>query len=110
MTRRALVLLLICASMPAADWKRAWRTSAATVAASFAVDAASSRGRYELNPVVGRGPFGARQVAVGAAITGGALAAQWLVLRRHPEMRRAFVVSNAAAAGAHGVAAWRNWR
>lgn len=114
MMRRVAVLLLICtlagAETRGPKWKRAWAWSAAAFAASAVADAASSRGRYELNPVL-RGPdghFGAKGMAIKFSMTGAILAGQWLLLRKHPGQAQTATWANFGAAGLTGAAAGRN--
>jgi len=82
----AVVLLCLCQTGQSQD--RAYEWSVAAMGASQALDIHSSMGGYELSPVLGRGRFGARQISIKAAIVGGGLLVQWVVLRRYPEHRR----------------------
>jgi hypothetical protein len=63
-----------------------WKASVAAVVVASVVDVHSSWGKQEANPVLasGDGRFGARGVAIKSLITGGALGAQWLLLRKKP--------------------------
>lgn len=88
----------------------AWAASVAFLAVAETADIASSRGSYELNPVLGRGPFGARQASIKAGIVGGVILAEWLILRRHPDSSRAFKWANYIAGGVTVGVAIRNWR
>ena len=63
-----------------------------------------------LNPLLGRGRFGARQVGIKIALTGGSLAAQRYATRHRPRARRLLAVLNLAQAAALGAVAGRNWR
>lgn len=77
-----------------------------------AADAASSIGMYELNPVLGRGSFGARQAVVKGAITGSALFTAWKIRKEHPRLAWAIVVisgaSSAFGAGHNLTIRWGN--
>lgn len=90
--------------------RRSWAWSATFVMGATTADIASSRGQRELNPVLGYGDFGARQVSIKLAITSAVLGAEWLLMRKHPEMRRPWTRFNYAAAGVTGAVAARNWR
>lgn len=86
-----------------------WSSVAAVVGASF-VDAHSSWGRQELNPALqsANGQFGAKGVAIKAAIAGGAVFAQWLLLRRNPDAEKHAAVVNFGMATLFAGAAIRN--
>ena len=103
--RLATLLLL---ALPAAAQ---YRASVAAVGACAVADAASSWGRYELNPIlVGPGGrFDGRSVAIKGAITGGTLGALWLVQRRWPHLRRGATAAQWVGAGLTCGAAVRNW-
>ncbi len=102
------VLLLLLAALPSFAAK--WEVSVAFLAGTQAMDIASSRGRMETNPILGYGPFGARQVAIKGSIFAAVVVGEWLILRRHLEMRRAFVWGNYIAGGVTAGVAVRNWR
>jgi hypothetical protein len=87
-----------------------WVASALLLGGAAVADAITSRGQYELNPVLGRGQFGRRQVGIKIALTGGSIGAQAFGVRRWPWMRRVFVVANVATAGALAGVAARNER
>lgn len=89
-------------------WKRHLADTALHVGWASA-DMLSSRGMYELNPVLGRGPFGTRQVAISASIVGGIELTKWVLARRYPRSRVVRAMSLVPAALRGGVAA-RNWR
>ncbi|HEX5431513.1 MAG TPA: hypothetical protein VFW83_06080, partial [Bryobacteraceae bacterium] len=60
-----------------------WKLSCIALSFSAGADMATSRGQVELNPIMAQhGQFTGRSIAVGSLITGGALVAEWLVLRR----------------------------
>lgn len=76
------------------------------LASATAMDVHSSQGLYEMNPVLGRGPFGGRQAAVKVSIVGGLIAAEYLVIRKWPKTEKAWRWVNwLGAAGTVGVAA-----
>jgi hypothetical protein len=80
------------------------------------LDGASSWQRPELNPALGGGQFGARQMAVKAGFTAGVLVIEHLALRACKDercvkrYRRAFSVVNFAAGSTYAGFAVRNWR
>lgn len=120
---RTLLVCLLCASAgfaetrnllehprPGAKPSRWWKWSVAALAAGSATDAWSSMGRPEANALL-RGPggqFSARAVGIKAAVAGGSVAAQWLVLRKRPEAARAAAVTNFGMAGLFTGVAVRN--
>lgn len=79
------------------------------VASSAVADVQSSWGRYELNPVLGRGQFGARQAAISAGITGGLLLLERPLVRHHPSLRKPLTVVNFVVSGIRFGVAAQNW-
>lgn len=104
----AVVLLCLCQTGQSQD--RAYEWSVVAMGASQALDIHSSMGGYELNPVLGRGRFGVRQVSIKAAIVGGGLLVQWIALRKHPEHKRKVAFINYSVAGATSIVAIRNYK
>jgi hypothetical protein len=95
---------------PGARPSKLWRWSVAALAAGSAADSWSSYGHTELNPLL-RGPqgrFSARAIGIKAAIAGGSVATQWLILRKRPETARAAALTNFAMAGIFTGVAARN--
>ncbi len=91
--------------------KRMWLLSAVALVAANVLDARSSMGRQELNPLLrnSRGEFAAgRGIAVKSAAIGGALAVQAIAMRRRPELRRTSSIVNFVSAGAVATIAVRN--
>jgi hypothetical protein len=92
-------------------WKKIWAASAAALVAGAALDASSSAGRIEANPLLrdSRGQFSAAKgIAIKALVTGGVLGVQALVMRKRPEARiekPAALVNFAVAAALAGIAA-----
>jgi len=106
------ILALLALSMLAAaaqERARSWNISVAFVAGSQMMDALSSRGRIEANPLLGRGQFGLSQSAIKGGIVGGVVLTEWLILRRHPETKRFWTWTNYATGAATTVVAVRNW-
>lgn len=124
MTYRFSILILLSAALaPSAAGQGGegrllhdrYNVSVMALAATQAADVATSVGRHELNPVLGSGRFGARQVTIKAAIVGGSLLAQRLMLRSHDhatvaKRKRIFARMNFIMAGVTGVAAISNAR
>jgi hypothetical protein len=94
---------------PRSGW---WKLSVLFTAAAAAADSHSSWGRLEVNPVLrgANGRFGLQGVAIKALITGGAIGAQYLLLRRNPKVEKYGIVTNMVMAGALGTAAVVNYR
>jgi hypothetical protein len=101
-----IALLVAAPSARGADWRRAWRASLATFAASQAADTASSWGRAEANSLLGQ-RFGTRALL----IKGGATAALCLAQRKWGRgHERPMAIVNFAGTGATAAVAARNWR
>jgi hypothetical protein len=104
--KRLLLLLTITGTLWGSD-ELLWRASVATFAGANVADVASSWGGYELNPVLGRGPFGPRQTTIKASIATGVVVAEWRWMRRH---RKVAAIVNFTASGILTGVAIRNWR
>ena len=98
----AVLALMMC--------RDAFSRSQIELAVSTAADILSSRGLNELNPVNGRGPFGARQAGTSAAITGVTILAERLIVHRWPKAAGALRWCNVGLSIEHGAAAAHNWR
>src|SRR5579864_8863055 len=90
---RVIGLLLVLTNVLSAEEslqhrRRIWKWSIAVLAAANAGDAMSSMGRYELNPVLGRGTFGIRATGIKISIPAATIGVEYLILRRHPEAMR----------------------
>jgi hypothetical protein len=119
--RGLLVCLLAAGSAPPCfgqmrrGWKKVWTASVAALAAVNVMDARSSVGRYETNPLLrdGQGRFNTgRAIAVKSAASGGILLVQFLLMRRNPQERleKPAAIINFAAAATVGAIAYRNTR
>lgn len=88
-------------------------SSVASLVGANALDLASSWGRPELNPFLtpgsNGGRFGWQSATIKLGLTATTLLFQRHVLRRRPELRRPFAVSNFIAAGAMSGIAVRNY-
>ena len=95
-------------------WKKAWIASWVAFAAVNLLDAHSSAGRRELNPLLRNsdGTFSARKAAlIKSALGGGFFAVQWWIARKNPHTNhyKAFTMATGAAAAGLGVVAARNY-
>lgn len=108
----AMKILLLSAflSLPclAGHWHKAWKVSAAVLGSVSVADGYSSAGLVELNPILGRGQFGVRQVSIKTMIVGGVLVGEWWLGRKHPEYEKAFVFANFGVAGVTGFVVAKN--
>jgi hypothetical protein len=89
-----------------------WKLSAAALTAATMVDAHSSWGHNEINPVL-RGPngrFGVQGLAMKALITTGVIGTQYFLLKRTPQAEKYGVITNFALAGVLGTAAMYNYK
>lgn len=88
-----------------------WKVSAVALAVATSVDAHSSWGRVEANPVLAgpNGRFGSQGVALKALITGGVLGAQYMMMKNHPKAEKYGAWTNFVLAGALGSAAAYNY-
>jgi hypothetical protein len=96
-------------------WKKAWIASVAALVTVNVLDARSSAGHYETNPLMqdSQGRFSpGRAIAVKSAASGGMILVQLLLRRRNPEQRleKPSAIVNFAAAAAVGATAYRNTR
>lgn len=87
-----------------------WKSSVIALLASSTADMQSSLGRREMNPLLAnsQGRFSGRGIAIKALITGGAIGAQWLMLRRNPEAQKYAAIANFGMAGLFTSAAIHN--
>jgi hypothetical protein len=108
---KVLVMLVLMALTACAEdhRQRNWNFSVAFFAGAQVMDAISSHGAIEQNPVLGRGQFGGRQIAIKAGIASGVILAERMILRRHPETRTFWTWTNYATGTAIAAVAVRNW-
>jgi hypothetical protein len=85
-----------------ARWRRQWAISLAPLFASEALDAASSYGMRELNPLLAgsNGGFGMRATALKFGVIGALAGAEYLVVRKRPASAKFFTLVNWVTAGA----------
>lgn len=116
--RTLLVCLLatcIAQGQAKRPWRKAWIVSVGALVAVNVLDARSSAGRYETNPLLrdSQGRFNTRRtVMVKSAASGGMLLLQVALHRRLPEqsLEKPCALVNFAAAAAVGATAYRNTR
>jgi len=109
--------LMLALTAHAADsthhhWKAFWILSSAALTAATFVDAASSAGNREANPLLqnSQGRFSsARGIALKGGLLSGTLIVQSILQRKHEANARSFSATNLAAAGGLGLVAWRNY-
>jgi len=89
--------------------QRTWNISVAFFAGAQLMDTMSSRGGIETNPVLGRGLFGTRQIAIKGGIASGVILAERIILRKHPDTRRFWTWANYGTGAAITAVAVRNW-
>lgn len=89
---------------------RVWIASTVALLAATSLDAASSWGKYEGNPLLrsGNGTFGAQGVSLKFAIAGAMLAPQ-LLFRKNRRATKFFTIANFAQAGMFTGIAVRNF-
>ena len=95
-------------------WKKAWIASWVAFAAVNLLDAHSSAGKRELNPLLsnGQGRFSARKAAmIKSAVGGGFFAVQWWMARknRDADYYRTFTIANSAMTAGLGTVAVHNY-
>ena len=96
-------------------WKKAWIASLAAFALVNVLDAHSSAGRKELNPLL-RGADGrismGRTIGLKSAIGGGMMAFQWAAAKKRKDRNpyKAFAIANTAASGGLAAVAAHNYK
>jgi hypothetical protein len=90
---------------------RWWIASMFAVGGATAADAATSWGKLESNSILAskNGTFGMKGVEIKAALAAGILVPQ-ILLRKHTELRRTFLIGNTGAAVLFTTAAVHNTR
>jgi hypothetical protein len=102
-------ILLAFALTASAQSLKPLRAAEALYAAASTADILTSRGNYELNPMLGRGNFGPRQTAISLGLTAGAIAlTEWSA--RHHGNRKLLTWLLLGMAGARATVAVRNAR
>jgi hypothetical protein len=85
-----------------ARWHRQWAISLAPLFASEALDAASSYGMRELNPLLAgsNGGFGTKASVIKFGVVGVLAGAEYFVVRKRPASAKFFTIVNWVTAGA----------
>jgi hypothetical protein len=113
-TRVTIALVWLVLALPIRAESRGhklFRWSIAAVTVGNGLDAASSYGQSEANPVLAqRGQFQTGSVVLKFGIVGGVIAAEGLLLRKHPDAAKPAALINFGMAGAFTGAAVRNWK
>jgi len=96
----------------AAAWRKRWAISLGPLAASQALDAASSYGLRELNPVLrsSNGGFGMKAASIKFSAIAGLMGAEYLLVRKYPRSAKFFTIVNWTTAGATTGLAVHNYR
>jgi len=94
-----------------AKWQRQWAISLAPLFASQALDAASSYGMRELNPLLAspNGGFGMKATTLKFGVIGALAATEYFVVRKYPRSAKVFTIVNWTAAGATSALAVHNY-
>ena len=94
-----------------AKWHRQWAISLAPLFASQALDAASSYGMRELNPLLAspNGGFGRKATTLKFGVIGALAATEYFVVRKYPRSAKVFTIVNWTAAGATSALAVHNY-
>ena len=82
-------------------WKRRWVVSLAPLAASQALDAHSSWGHRELNPLLAdaNGGFGMKATGIKVGTLAGVVGVEYLLVRKYPRTAKFLSIVNLASAG-----------
>jgi hypothetical protein len=92
----------------AARWHKLYQASVAALVAGNAADAASSWGKFETNPTLGRGTFGARQTGIKLGAMAVGLAYQHWQVARRPAKAESFALGNLSMAAVFAAVAVHN--
>ena len=95
-----------------AKWKKQWAISLAPLFASESLDAASSYGMRELNPVLASpdGGFGGKATGVKFGVIGALTGVEYILIRKYPRSAKFFSIVNWTTAGATTGLAAHNFR
>jgi hypothetical protein len=82
-------------------WHKRWLISLAPLVVSQSLDASSSWGLRELNPVLAGsdGRFGMKATAIKFGVIGGLMGAEYLLVKKFPASAKFFTMANYATAG-----------
>lgn len=99
--KRAILIAILAAAphAQAASWRRFWRVTQAALVASTVADVASSYGKFELDPLLGRGRYGVRQASLEIGITGAMIAVQEITVHHKPLVAKHLAIVNLVRVG-----------
>ena len=82
-------------------WRKRWLISLVPLVASDALDASSSWGLRELNPVLAgsNGRFGMESAGIKFSVAGALVGAEYLLVKKFPRWAKIFTVANYSTAG-----------
>jgi len=94
-----------------AKWHRQWAISLAPLFASQALDAASSYGMRELNPLLASpdGGFGMKATSLKFGVIGALAATEYFLVKKYPRSAKVFTIVNWATSGATSALAVHNY-
>lgn len=94
-----------------AKWHRQWAISLAPLFASQALDAASSYGMRELNPLLASpdGGFGMKATSLKFGVIGALTATEYFLVKKYPRSAKVFTIVNWATSGATSALAVHNY-
>ena len=95
-----------------AKWKKQWVISLAPLFASEALDAASSYGMRELNPLLAgsNGGFGMKATVLKFGVAGALAGVEYVLVKKYPRSAKFFTVVNWSTAGVTSGLAMHNFQ
>ena len=96
----------------ATKWRRQWAVSLAPLVVSQSLDAASSYGMRELNPLLAgpNGGFGMKATGIKFGMTGALAGIEYLLVKKYPRSAKFFTIVNWSTAGVTTGLAAHNFR
>ena len=106
-----VLFLLLGVTVHAQDSLKQWKVSLVPLVSSQVLDATSSYGLRELNPVLAssNGGFEAKGLSIKIAVTGAAVGVEWLIVRKFPRSARVLTKLNWSAGIVTTGFAVHNW-
>jgi len=94
-----------------AKWRRQWAISLAPLFASEALDAASSYGMREVNPLLAspNGGFGMKATGIKFGVIGALAGVEYVLVKKYPRSAKVFTIVNWTTAGATTAMAVHNY-
>ncbi|MEQ1884621.1 MAG: hypothetical protein ABL967_06125 [Bryobacteraceae bacterium] len=95
-----------------ARWHKRWAMSLAPLTISHALDASSSYGMRELNPLLAspNGSFGMKATSIKFGAMAGLMGVEYLLVKKYPRSAKFFTILNWTTAGATTGLAVHNYR